>query len=91
MSCFGLVLSAAETGSYGNTFNGQSEPASIVNASFAGMTFTLTLSFSAFDVYDPGEIEIPLTDIGLGFVPKGRNTNMYQEWISDGRDYHAYW
>ncbi len=70
---FDLAAGTAETGKFGNKFDGATDTDGIVSASFTGTGSSLTLSFDGFDIDFDNELEVFLNGNSLGFIDAGVN------------------
>ncbi len=74
-----LTLGVTETGDYGNRFNGTTDADGVVTATFTDQGADLLLTFKAYDVDTPTEIEIFLNGDSLGFLPTGLNEQLTEQ------------
>ena len=68
-----LTLGVAETGEFGNKYNGQTDADGVVQTSFVNTSSDLDLSVTGFDVDFADEVEVLLNDVSLGFLSTGLN------------------
>lgn len=74
-----LTLGVTETGEFGNNFNGQTDADGVVTATFTGTSGDLLLSFKAYDIDSPIEVEVLLDGASLGFLPMGVNEGLTEQ------------
>lgn len=71
-----LVLGATQTGSFGNNFDGKSDPDGVITATFANTGADATLSLTGFDVDFTNEVLVRLNGNNLGFLSTGPNNGL---------------
>ena len=71
-----LEIGNAETGSYGNKFNGTSDDDGHVYMSFTGTGEDLVLTFDGYDIDFNDEVEVLLNGVSLGYLSSGVNNGL---------------
>ncbi len=71
-----LELGVLDTGSYGNSFEGQTDQDGMIDATFQNSDSDLRLDFRGFDVDLPDEVELFLNGASLGFLSAGGNESL---------------
>lgn len=75
-SDFTLVQDVAETGDWGNKFNGTTDEDGSIIATFEGTTEDLVLTFDGYDIDNGSEVELFLNGTSLGFLDQGVNNGL---------------